>query len=89
MAPGARRGYCRSCQGRQVGRPVYTFDLGSDRYVTAALEGATRDYETVVVAWDENMLRAAAEEAEEIRREARKNAADRRRSQVNDAAEAF
>ena len=70
-------------------RPVYTFDLGSDRYVTAALEGATRDYETVVVAWDENMLRAAAEEAEEIRREARKNAADRRRSQVNDAAEAF
>ena len=70
-------------------RPIYTFDLGSDRYVTAALEGATRDYETVVVAWDENMLRAAAEEAEEIRREARKNAADRRRSQVNDAAEAF
>ena len=70
-------------------RPIYTFDLGSDRYVTAALEGATRDYETVVVAWDENMLRTAAEEAEEIRREARKNAADRRRSQVNDAAEAF
>ena len=70
-------------------RPVYTFDLGSDRYVTAALEGATRDYETVVVAWDENMLRAAAEEAEEIRREARKNAAERRKARVDDAAEAF
>ena len=70
-------------------RPVYTFDLGSDRYVTAALEGATRDYETVVVAWDENMLRAAAEEAEEIRREARKNAAEKRKARVNDAAEAF
>ena len=70
-------------------RPIYTFDLGSDRYVTAALEGATRDYETVVVAWDENMLRAAAEEAEEILREARKSAADRRRARVDDAAEAF
>ena len=70
-------------------RPVYTFDLGSDRYVTAALEGATRDYETVVVACDENMLRAAAEEAEEIRREARKNAAEKRKARVNDAAEAF
>ena len=35
------------------------------------------------------MLRAAAEEAEEIRREARKNAAEKRKARVNDAAEAF
>ena len=31
-------------------RPIYTFDLGAGRYVTAYLAGATRDYETVLAA---------------------------------------
>ena len=70
-------------------RPVYTFDLGSGRYVTACLAGSSRDYETVLVAWDDAQLTAAADEAEALRAEARKNAAERRSRRVSDAAEAF
>ena len=70
-------------------RPVYTFDLGSGRYVTACLAGSSRDYETVLVAWDDAQLTAAADETEALRAEARKNAAERRSRRVSDAAEAF
>ena len=70
-------------------RPVYTFDIGSGRYVTACLAGASRDYETVLVAWDDALLTTAADETEAIRAEARKNAAEKRNRRVNDAADAF
>lgn len=70
-------------------RPVYSFDIGSGRFVTACLAGASRDYETVLVGWDDAMLTTAADETEEIRQEARKQALEKRRSRVSDAAEAF
>jgi len=70
-------------------RPVYTFDIGSGRYVTACLAGASRDYETVLVAWDDALLTTAADEAEELREAARKSAAERRNKRVSDAANAF
>ena len=57
--------------------------------MTACLAGATPDYETVLVAWDDAMLGAAADEAAELRAEARKSAAERRSRRVSDAAEAF
>ncbi len=70
-------------------RPVYTFDLGAGRYVTACLAGASRDYETVLVAWDDAQLTVAADETEALRVEARKSAAERRSRRVSDATEAF
>ena len=70
-------------------RPVYTFDLGAGRYVTACLAGASRDYETVLVAWDDAQLTVAADETEALRAEARKNAAERRSRRVSDATDAF
>ena len=70
-------------------RPVYAFDIGGGRTVTACLAGASRDYETVVAAWDDAMLTVAADETEAIRAEARKNAAERRKTRVSAAADAF
>ena len=70
-------------------RPIYTFAIGSGRFVTACLAAASRDYETVLVAWDDALLTTAADETEEIRREARKSAAEKRKAQVDDAASAF
>ena len=70
-------------------RPIYTFDIGSGRYITACLSDATRDYETVLVAWDDALLTTAADETEQIRVEARRNAAERRKTRVTDAADAF
>ena len=70
-------------------RPIYTFAIGSGRFVTACLADASRDYETVLVAWDDALLTTAADETEEIRQEARKNAAEKRKAQVDDAASAF
>ena len=78
--------WARLCSYR---RPCYAFDIGSGRYVTACLAGASRDYETVLAAWDDVLLTAAADETEAIRAEARKAAADRRSLRVNDAADAF
>ena len=78
--------WARLCSYR---RPCYAFDIGSSRYVTACLAGASRDYETVLVAWDDALLTVAADETEAIRAEARKAAADRRSVRVNDAADAF
>ena len=70
-------------------RPIYTFAIGSGRFVTACRADASRDYETVLVAWDDALLTTAADETEEIRQEARKNAAEKRKAQVDDAASAF
>ena len=78
--------WARLCSYR---RPCYAFDIGSGRYVTACLAGASRDYETVVAAWDDAMLTAAADETEDIRNEARKAAAAKRSLRVSDAADAF
>ena len=78
--------WARLCSYR---RPCYAFDIGSGRYVTACLAGASRDYETVVAAWDDALLTTAADETEAIRAEARKTAAEKRTLRVNDAADAF
>jgi len=78
--------WARLCSYR---RPCYAFDIGGGRYVTACLAGATRDYETVVAAWDDALLTAAADETEAIREAARKTAAEARTRRVTDAADAF
>lgn len=78
--------WARLCSYR---RPCYAFDIGSGRYVTACLAGASRDYETVLAAWDDALLTVAADETEAIRTEARKAAAEKRSLRVNDAADAF
>jgi hypothetical protein len=70
-------------------RPCYAFDIGGGRFVTACLAGASRDYETVLVGWDDAMLTEAANETEELREEARKSAREKRKARVSDAAEAF
>jgi hypothetical protein len=70
-------------------RPLYSFDIGRARHVSACLAGATRDYETMLVAWDDEILALAADETDSIRRDARKAAAERRRHRVDDAADAF
>ena len=70
-------------------RPIYTFAVGSGRFVTACLYGASRDYETVLVAWDDALLTTAADETEAIRLEARKNAVEKRKARIDDAASAF
>jgi len=70
-------------------RPCYAFDLGGSRYVTACLAGASRDYETVLVGWDDAMLSVAADETYAIREAARKSAAEKRAGRVSEAAAAF
>ena len=70
-------------------RPKYAFDLGDGRYAIACLAGASRDYETVLCAGDDAMLRSAVDETEELRDEARKAAAEKRSRRVSDAASAF
>ena len=83
------RRYHTWARPRHFFRPVYTFVIGPGRYVTACLAGYSGKYETVLAAWDDAMLTAGADEAEEIRREALKNAAERRSRRVTDAADAF
>ena len=61
-----------------------TFPLRVER-----LSGASDNYETIVAAWDDAMLTAAADETEELRAEARKKAAESRGRRVSAAAEAF
>ena len=70
-------------------RPCYAFYVAPDRYVTVCLYGSSEDYETVITAWDDAVMRQAAEEHEELRKEARKNAAEKRKQKVSDAAAAF
>ena len=69
--------------------PYYAFDVGPGRYVTACLAGANDTYETVVAAWDENVIRTGAEERNALREEARKAAAANRTKRVDAAADAF
>lgn len=70
-------------------RPVFLFNIGSGRYVSACLFGASRQYETIITAWDSDLLTTAADETEELRADALKAAAERRRTRVDDAADAF
>jgi len=70
-------------------RPYYAFDVGPDRTVTVCLAGASQEYQTVISAWDDDVVRLADEEQEELRKEARKAAANRRDQQVKDAASIF
>ena len=78
--------WARPCSVRL---PCYTFDIGSGRHGTACLAGAGRDYENGLAAWDDDVLDKAAEEIDELREEARKNAYEKRRARVSDAADAF
>lgn len=69
--------------------PYYAFDVAPDRYVTICLAGASDDYETVISAWDESFARAAADEREALREEARRNAREKRSRRVEEAKSAF
>ena len=69
--------------------PYYAFDVAPDRYVTVCLAGASDDYETVITAWDNSVARIAAEEREEMREEARRNAREKRSRRVEEAKDAF
>ena len=80
------RTWARLCSYR---RPYYRFDLGGGKYVDACLSGATHDYETVLAAWDEDVLKTAGEEYEAMREEARKSAKESRKRRVSEAADAF
>ena len=70
-------------------RPIYTFAIGSGRFVTACLADASRDYEPPPVAGRDALPTTAADGTETIRQEARKSAAEKRKAQVDDAASAF
>ena len=70
-------------------RPYYAFRVAPERCVTVCLAGASETYQTVINAWDENLVRLADEEEEALRREARTAARSRRDQQVKDAANAF
>ena len=70
-------------------RPYYAFDVAPGRTVTVCLAGASQDYQTVLTAWDDALVRLADEEEEALRKEARKAAAKRRDQQVQDAASIF
>lgn len=69
--------------------PYYVFDVAPERYVTVCLAGASDDYETVISAWDNNVARLAADEREELREEARRNAREKRSRRVEEARSAF
>lgn len=83
------RRYRTWARPRHFFRPVYTFVIGPGRYVTACLAGYSSAYETVLAAWDDEMLTAGADEAENLRRAARKTAVEKRKRRVDDAADAF
>ena len=70
-------------------RPYYAFDVSPTRAVTVCLAGASTTYQTVITAWDEDMVRLGDEEEQQLRREARKAAASRREKQIKEASSAF
>ena len=70
-------------------RPYYAFDVSPTRAVTVCLAGAYTPYQTVITAWDEDMVRLGDEEEQQLRREARKAAASRREKQIKEASSAF
>ena len=63
--------------------------MSPTRGVTVCLAGASEAYQTVITAWDEDMVRLGDEEEQQLRQEARKAAADKREQKVKDAASAF
>lgn len=69
--------------------PYYAFDVAPEKVVTVCLFGASQEYQTIISAWDNNILRIADEEQEMLLREARKAAAGRREQRINDAADVF
>lgn len=70
-------------------RPYYAFRVAPERCITLCLANASEEYQTVISAWDESVVRLADQEEEELRREARKAARSRREQQIKDAAIAF
>ena len=70
-------------------RPYYAFDVSPTRGVTVCLAGASTMYQTVITAWDDDIVRLGDEEEQQLRQEARKAAADKRDQKVKDAASAF
>ncbi len=78
--------WARPCSYR---RPIFAFNIGPGRFASVCLAGASRDYETIVQAWDETVSSDAIHELEELRAAARKNATEKRRGRVDAAAAAF
>lgn len=70
-------------------RPCFVLAVGDERFVTICLTGATREYQTVIMARDAALENLAGAEYEEIRMEARKMAAEKRAQRVQNAADAF
>lgn len=70
-------------------RPLYSFRVTPERYIKLCLDNSTPEYDTVILAADEATLRLAADEQEEVRENARKNAAEKRARRVIDAVDAF
>lgn len=78
--------WARPCSYR---RPCFAFRIGQDRFATVCLADASPEFQTIVEAWDNAVAAEAVREAEELRAEARKNAAERRSRLVDAAAAAF
>lgn len=80
------RTWARLCSYR---RPAYTFDLGDSRHVTACLDGASKEYATIIAAWDDDMCDEASREREKLDEQARRKAAEKRLKRVDAASAAF
>ena len=70
-------------------RPIYAFDPSSECHVRVFLSQATEDYETLLVAWNDDLLVEAENEIISQREAARKTAQEQRRARVEKAAAAF
>jgi len=78
--------WARPCSYR---RPCFAFRIGPDRFATVCLADASPEFQTIVEAWDNAVTAEAVRETEELRAEARKNAAEKRSRLVDAAAAAF
>lgn len=76
----------RPCSWR---RPYYALDVAPGRTVTVCLAGASREYETVISAWDDAVAAEAAREYRELVEAERKAASERRGKRMKAAREAF
>lgn len=76
----------RPCSWR---RPYYALDVAPGRTVTVCLAGYSRDYETVISAWDDAMAEEAAREYRQLLEAERKAASERRGKRMKAAQEAF
>ncbi len=70
-------------------RPIYAFDPSPACHVRVFLSDACEGYETMIVAWNDEMLLEAEKETIAQREAARKTAQEKRRSRVEKAAAAF